>query len=65
MASKRIAKLEAERGKPIHEILISEYADRGSTVAVADALGVSQATVSTWLAKLGYEVKSTIVKKSA
>jgi len=65
MPISKIALLEQEKGQSIESILQDAFAIYGTQSEVAKALGVTQSTISLWLVKLGYEVKSTIVKKSA
>lgn len=46
--------LEARHGKPIEEILRGLYIDDGLSVAkVGEELGITQGTVSRWLARAG------------
>lgn len=52
MSYARYKQLEKQRGKPLSRILIEEFDQHGSQIAVAESLGVSQSTVSTWLMRL-------------
>lgn len=55
--------IEKERGKKIDEILIELFQQYGNVYLVASELGVSQSTVSTWLMRLGMEIRSIVVRK--
>jgi predicted transcriptional regulator len=56
--------IEAERGKPIRELLIELFEKHGSTKKVAKELGVSQSTLSTWLSIHGLKLKTILVVRS-
>lgn len=56
--------IEQERGKKIDEILIELFQQHGNVYLVANELGVSQSTISTWLMRLGMEIRSIVVRKS-
>lgn len=56
--------IEQERGKKIDEILIDLFQRHGNVYLVANELGVSQSTISTWLMRLGMEIRSIVVRKS-
>ena len=59
----RLREIEQERGQPLAE-LIPALLDRfGTQKAVADHLGVSQATISTWLSENNYVQKVIYVKE--
>jgi predicted transcriptional regulator len=56
MASKA-KQIESQRGKPIAEIVIELLSEYGDQAKVAQILGVSQSSISLWLAKSGYKSK--------
>lgn len=56
--------IETREGRPIVDVLCTLYERYGSQTAVAVALGVSQATISQWLQRLGLAEKTILVPKS-
>ena len=52
--SHRIQEVEKERGQPLEEIIPS-LVNIGGQRHAADALGLSQATISNWLRDNGYK----------
>lgn len=61
----RIPEVEQERGVPIDQLIPDLLARLGSQKAVADELGLSQATVSAWLKDNGYVSKVIYVKEES
>lgn len=60
----RLQALEQEYNEPI-EVLIPRMVNKlGNQRAAADALGISQATISTWLKENGYIAVTQWVKES-
>lgn len=49
-------------GKPIAEILQTEFSIHGSVEAVARELGVSQGTISLWMKEHRLKIKKVLVK---
>ena len=56
--------LERVRGKPLKLLLTEAYERHGNQSEVARALGVSQPTVSQWLARLNLKEHTVIKEKS-
>lgn len=55
MAAKdRLVKVEKEQGQPVKDLIPALLDRLGTQKAVAEQLGVSQATISTWLRANGY-----------
>lgn len=50
----RLPEVEADRGVPLEVLIPALLSQMGTQKAVADHLGLSQATVSTWLKTNGY-----------
>jgi DNA-binding transcriptional regulator LsrR (DeoR family) len=63
-AQSKMRQIETEYGRPIEEVLEQLYAQYRTQNQVAQALGISQGTLSTWLLKLGYR-QIAIIKKEA
>ena len=59
----RIPEVEQERGVPIDQLIPDLLNRLGSQKAVADELGLSQTTISTWLKENGYVPKTVYVKE--
>ena len=61
----RWKQLEEEYQRPIREIIMWKYAEFENQQKVADALGVSQPTISQWIEKLGLKIvtQSILVDK--
>lgn len=57
----RYAEIEREYGKPMHEILIEMFDRYPNQAQIAKELGVTQGTISLWLARLGLKVVSRLV----
>lgn len=62
MPIKKQALVEKERGKPIADVLIELFAEHGTQEGVAQALGVSQGTISLWVRRAGLEFRTQLVK---
>lgn len=60
--SSRIVEIEAEYGMPIRRVLEELYQQHGTLDGVADALGISQGTLSQWLWKLGLKIEKRLVE---
>ncbi|MBI5671270.1 MAG: hypothetical protein HZC41_25010 [Chloroflexi bacterium] len=60
-AQSKYQQIEKEYGRSMAEILTDKFAQYGSQRSVAKALGVDQATVYTWLLKLGLKQKTILV----
>lgn len=59
----RLRELEQKQGIP-PDIFIPELLEKlGSQKAVADHLGISQTTISTWLKDNGYIAKTVYIKQ--
>ena len=58
-----MGKIERQKRKPIRTVLIELYNEFGNQKQVAKQLGVSQPTLSTWLAILGLKQKTIIVPR--
>lgn len=65
VAPNKMRQIEIKYGRPIEEVLEQLYAQHRTQTAVAQALGISQGTLNTWLLKLGYRQISIIRKESA
>lgn len=61
MAQSKMQQLEEDWGLPIELILAESFEVHGSQTAVAEALGVSQSTISTWMAKKRLTIKPVLV----
>lgn len=59
----RLREIEQEQGQPLGDLIPALLARLGTQKAVADCLGVSQATISTWLSENGYAPKLVYVQK--
>ena len=57
----RLKEVEQQRGN-LHKVIPELVNELGSQKAAADALGVSQATISIWLRENNYQPKTTYVK---
>lgn len=62
-ARSKLKELETAKGKPMSEVLTELYSKCDGQTEVAKALGVSQSTVSTWLAILGLKEKTIVVPR--
>jgi len=51
--------LEQKFGKPIQEILVELFEKHGSQTAIAEAIGVTQGTVSIWFKRYGVQLETT------
>jgi len=63
-----MSKIEQEaetKGVTACELLIQLFNTYGSQKAVADQLGVSQSTISTWLLKCSLEKKTVLVERTS
>lgn len=59
--SNRYREIESQYGKPMHEVLIDLFERYPSQAQVAKVLGVSQGTISAWLARLGLKAVMRLV----
>lgn len=59
----RLPEVEQAHGQPLETLIPDLLAVFGTQKAVADHLGVSQATISTWLRDNGFVPVVTYVKK--
>jgi transcriptional regulator with PAS, ATPase and Fis domain len=57
----KMKEIEEREKKPIKQILIDAYLRHGEQKVVADALGVSQTTISLWLMRLGLKQRVILV----
>ena len=57
----KIEKLAQKEGKTVAQLLIDRYEQFGEQTKVAESLGISQPTVSTWIARLGLKPKTVLV----
>lgn len=55
--------IEKQRDKSMKEILIEEFQRLESATSVAEALGVTQGTVSLWIARCGLQIRQVLVEK--
>lgn len=55
--------IEKERNKSMREILLEEFQRLESATSVAEALGVTQGTVSLWIARCGLKIRQVLVEK--
>lgn len=55
--------IEKERNKAMREILLEEFHRLESATSVAEALGVTQGTVSLWIARCGLKIRQVLVEK--
>lgn len=55
--------IEAEKGKPIRDVLSNLYSIHGKQKFVANELGIDQSTLSIWLVKLGLREKTILVPR--
>lgn len=53
--------IEQREGKPMREILIETYPLYDNQTGVANALGISQPTLSQWISRLGLKEKTVLV----
>lgn len=58
----RLQAIEQEHNTPLGELIPRLVNELGSQKDAADALGISQATISTWLKENGYVSKTVYVK---
>lgn len=56
-------RIEQREGKPIRDILIETYPLYDKQAAVANALGISQPTLSQWIYRLGLKEKTILVQR--
>lgn len=61
----RLLELEQEHGTPIDQLIPHLVNDLGSQKAAADRLGISQATISTWLKENGYAPRTIYEKQES
>lgn len=61
MALTKWEEVESRFGKPMGDVLTHLFEQFGSQSAVARELGVSQATVWTWMLKLGLVQKTILI----
>lgn len=61
----RLLEVEQERGEPMDQLIPQLLNRLGSQKAVADELGLSQATISEWLKENGYVSKTIYVKEES
>lgn len=59
----KLRALEKKLERPIEQVLVELYGTLGSQRKVAQALGVTQGTVSMWLRKVGLVQRVILVKK--
>ncbi len=57
----KIEKIAEKEGKSVAQLLIDRYEEFGEQTKVAESLGISQPTVSTWVARLGLKPKTVLV----
>jgi hypothetical protein len=60
----RLRELEQEHNATLDDLIPSTVNKLGSQKSAADALGVSQATISTWLRDNGYTPKTVYIKET-
>ena len=53
-------RIEAARGEQIEVLLTRLYSEHGNQKGVADELGMSVATVSLWMMRLGIETRASV-----
>lgn len=63
METKAMQRIEQREGKPIRQILDELYQQHHTQKAVADALGISRATLSVWLIRLGLTEQTILVER--
>lgn len=63
MKTRTMRQIEIERGKPIADVLRELFEQHGSQVAVANALGIDQSTLSLWLIRLGLKQSVVLVRR--
>lgn len=63
MGVSKMQKIEMEKGKALPEILIDLYPHYGSQTKLAQALGVSQSTISLWFVRYGLRPTPTLQEK--
>lgn len=61
-ARSKLKEIEVRQGMNMADILRLLYEQYDTQSSVADALGVSQSTISLWLRRLGLAEKTTLVK---
>jgi hypothetical protein len=59
--SNKMNELQAQKGKPLRELIIEYWDKHGTQQGIADELGVSQGTISLWMFRLGLTFKTIIV----
>jgi len=59
----RLPEVERAHGQPLETLIPDLLAALGTQKAVADHLGISQATISTWLRENGFVPVVTYVKQ--
>lgn len=60
--TKAMLREEVRLGRPLEEILPEAYEEKGSLEAAGKALGINPNTLYTWLLRLGYTRKVTLVR---
>lgn len=63
MPINKIRQIEVSEGKSIRIILQEKFALLGSQRKVAQALGVTQSTISTWITRLGLQQWATLIPR--
>lgn len=53
--------VEVRYNKPLREVLKELYDKHGSVMKIANEIGVSQGTVSSWLLRHNLEVRSILI----
>lgn len=61
----RLKEIEQEHNRPLEQLIPETVNALGSQIAAAHALGISQATLSTWLRDNGYSPRTVWVKDAA
>lgn len=57
----KLKNVEASRGRPVRDVLIDLFKEKGTQAAVAGELGVNQSTVSQWLVRSRLSIQSVLV----
>lgn len=57
--------IEKREGKPMRDILMETYPLYDKQAAVANALGISQPTLSQWISRLGLQEKTILVQRES
>ncbi len=58
----RLPEIEQEYNQPLDQLIPDTVNKLGSQKLAAEQLGISQATISTWLKENGYEAKVVYIK---